>query len=166
MGTFLGWSAITMSKICKKHNLSTKILCVDTWLGSIEHWRKDLCNSLHQYDYFSNGTSIMYDQFCKNVISHELQDYIIGLPNTTKNIHKFLSFMNISADLIYVDASHEYDDVVEDLTLYYELLKPNGYIFGDDVVFSSVKSAAMAFSNFVRKPIQFSPNNQLYYIQK
>ena len=155
-----------MAKMCKNLGLDTKILCIDTWLGSVEHWRSDQCNSLNQYKYFSDGISVMYDKFCQNVISHELQNYIIGLPNTTKNMYKILSWLKIVADIVYVDASHEYDDVFEDLTLYYEILNPGGFIFGDDVCWPHVKSAAENFASSINKSIQFTPNNNLYYIKK
>jgi predicted O-methyltransferase YrrM len=166
LGSFLGWSAINMAKICKQNGLNTKILCIDTWLGSVEHWRTDMCNSLGSYNYFADGTSVMYDEFCKNVISHDAQDYIIGLPNTTKNMYKILTWLNVSADVIYVDASHEYDDVMDDLKMYYNLLKPNGYIFGDDVCWPTVKKAAEDFALTVQKTVQFTPHNELYFIQK
>jgi len=91
LGSYLGWSAITMANICKQNGIDCKILCIDTWLGSVEHWRKDKCNSLSKYNYFSNGTSTMFDSFCKNVISHGVENYIIPLPNTTDMMFKLLS---------------------------------------------------------------------------
>src|ERR1035437_5216555 len=45
-GSFLGQSAITMAKPCKNQGLQTTIFCVDTWLGSPEHWRNDQCNMM------------------------------------------------------------------------------------------------------------------------
>ena len=38
----------------------------------------------------------------------------------------------IFADLIYIDGSHEYEDVYQDLKNYNPLLNPNGIIWGDD----------------------------------
>lgn len=166
LGSYLGWSAITMAKICRDNNIDCKILCVDTWLGSIEHWRKDLCNSLHEYNYFENGLSGMFDNFCKNVVSHEVQDYIIPLPNTTQNMFSILKHYEVTANMIYVDASHEYDNVLEDLTMYYTLLNDNGYIFGDDVCWENVNKAAIDFTNTINKTLNYSKNKNLYYIKK
>ena len=42
----------------------------------------------------------------------------------------------------------------------------SGYIFGDDVCFSSVKKAVTDFSLFINKPLQFTPDNKLYYTNK
>ncbi len=166
LGSYLGWSAITMADICKQNSIETKILCVDTWLGSVEHWRKDQCNSLSKYNYFSNGTSTMFDSFCKNVISHDVQDYIIPLPNTTDMMFKLLSHYSIKSDIIYVDAAHEYESVLKDLTSYYTLLNEGGYIFGDDVCWPEVDKAATEFSKSINKQLQYSPNKNLYFIKK
>lgn len=166
LGSYLGWSSITMANICKENNIQCKILCVDTWLGSVEHWRKDQCNSLYKYDFFKNGISKMFDSFCKNVISHDVQNYILPLPNTTDTIYKLLSYYNIKADLIYVDASHEYDSVLKDLTSYYNILNYNGYIFGDDVCWPDVEKATIQFSKNIGKTLQYSQNKNLYYVRK
>jgi hypothetical protein len=155
-----------MADICKQNSIETKILCVDTWLGSVEHWRKDQCNSLSKYNYFSNGTSTMFDSFCKNVISHDVQDYIIPLPNTTDMMFKLLSHYSIKSDIIYVDAAHEYESVLKDLTSYYTLLNEGGYIFGDDVCWPEVDKAATEFSKNINKQLQYSPNKNLYFIKK
>lgn len=166
LGSYLGWSAVTMASICKQNNIECKILCIDTWLGSVEHWRKDQCNSLNKYNYFSEGTSTMYDAFCKNVISHGVEDYIIPLPNTTDVIYKLLVHYNITSDLIYVDASHDYESVLKDLTSYYTLLNDGGYIFGDDVCWPDVNNAAIEFSKQTNKQLHYSPNKNLYYLIK
>src|SRR5947208_1485127 len=47
VGTWKGHSANAMADSCKRMNLHTKIICVDTWLGSQEHylieqWRPEL----------------------------------------------------------------------------------------------------------------------------
>jgi cephalosporin hydroxylase len=166
IGTFLGWSAITMGSICKKYNLDTKILCVDTWLGSVEHWRVDLCNELKQYDFFQNGTSIMFDNFCKNVISHELENYIIPIPNTSNIAYQIFNHYNIKAELIYIDGDHSYEGVLNDLKLYFNILNSGGIIFGDDVCWEDVNKASLDFSKIVNHVIEYSPNKNLYYIKK
>jgi L-rhamnose mutarotase len=155
-----------MANICKQNGIDCKILCIDTWLGSVEHWRKDKCNSLSKYNYFSNGTSTMFDSFCKNVISHGVENYIIPLPNTTDMMFKLLSHYNIKSDLIYVDADHEYESVLKDLSSYYTILNDGGYIFGDDVCWQDVNNAAIEFCKNINKPLQYSPNKNLYYIKK
>ena len=52
----------------------------------------------------------------------------------------------VSADLIYLDASHDKKEVYADLRAYYLLLRDGGIIFGDDYKgWPGVKSAVDAF---------------------
>ena len=78
LGSYLGWSAITMSDICRQNNIDCKILCVDTWLGSVEHWRKDQCNSLSKYNYFSiiNNNDVCFAPITAN---HNVVCYSRGI---------------------------------------------------------------------------------------
>ena len=43
-----------------------------------------------------------------------------------------LKYYKIVADVIYLDASHEYESVKSDINAYYSLLKSGGTLFGDD----------------------------------
>lgn len=166
LGSWKGWSAIQMAKICRQRNLNTKILCVDTWLGSEEHWRTDKCNSLHEFSNFENGTSAIFDLFCKNVISNDVEDYIIPLPNTTATMARLFSHLGIMAQMIYVDASHTRQDVFTDLETYYKFLSAGGCIFGDDVCWPEVLAGAEDFAQSQSLSLQFTPNKNLYYFIK
>jgi hypothetical protein len=132
IGSYLGQSAITMAKATKTFELGTKMLCIDTWLGSPEHWRSDKCRCLRDFDYFAHGISTMYDQFVVNMILNKVDDMVVPLPNTSKNMHDVLKWKGVTADLIYVDGSHDKDDVCEDVILYAQLLNKGGFLFGDD----------------------------------
>jgi hypothetical protein len=132
LGSYLGQSAITMANATKKLGITSKIICVDTWLGSAEHWRNDKCNDLKYFQHFENGTSVMYDQFVINMIVNKVDDIIVPIPNTTRQAFDILQWKNISADLIYVDASHEMMDVYDDIMMYSKLLRKGGFLFGDD----------------------------------
>ena len=99
LGTFLGDSAITMAKSIRKNNLNCSIICVDTWLGSKEHWLTTECNLLSLFNNFETGTSELYYKFIKNVIDHKVDDIIIPMPTTT-NIASFRSIIaSISIDI-------------------------------------------------------------------
>jgi len=147
VGSFLGYSAVNMGRICKENNLDTKILCIDTWLGSQEHWTCKVNNYLDNYDYFENGISSMYDRFIQIVLSHDLENNIIPLPNTSYNMYLILKELNITADLIFVDGEHSAKGVYEDISNYWQLLNPGGALFGDDFTWPSVKEGCEKFSN-------------------
>ncbi|KAK3261712.1 hypothetical protein CYMTET_29389, partial [Cymbomonas tetramitiformis] len=38
----------------------------------------------------------------------------------------------VTADLVHIDAAHEYDDVMQDIRLWWPLIEPGGLLMGDD----------------------------------
>ena len=140
VGTWLGASAIHMAKICRELGLQTTIYCVDTWLGAEEFWTSKADTqerNLRQ----KNGYPQVYFDFLANVVQHECQDLIVPIPNTSTIGSIILQDRRVLADLIYIDGSHEYQDVKTDVLAYKKLLSPKGLMFGDDITWGSVKMA-------------------------
>jgi len=131
VGTWKGASAINMARICKKHNIQCQIFCIDTWLGAVEFWT-NLANTEERNLLLKNGYPQIYFQFLSNVVHTETDEYITPLPLPSNIAHKVLSYHGIKADLMYIDASHEYEDVLSDIHNYKKLLNKNGVMFGDD----------------------------------
>lgn len=148
VGSFLGYSAIKMAKEIKKQNLNTKIICVDTWLGSPEHYLmyKDKTDIRLNY---VNGYPTLYHKFISNVILNDVQDIIYPFPFPSSIAFKILKNLfdkhNIKADFIFVDGSHEEIDVYLDLYHYYQLLSDKGVIWGDDWAWGMVKEGVNKF---------------------
>lgn len=131
VGTWKGMSAINMGNYVKSTNRQAVIYCVDTWLGATEFWTY-ASNTPERDLKLKNGYPQIYYQFLSNVVHSNLQNVIIPVPNTSTNAARYFNHNNIKADLIYIDASHEYEDVLTDLNFYSRLLAPGGIIFGDD----------------------------------
>jgi hypothetical protein len=131
VGTWKGQSAINMGSKVKELGLNTTIHCVDTWLGAIEFWTSGK-NTRERNLNTLNGFPQVYYQFLSNVVHKNLQDIILPFPNTSENGYRYFKYNNITAQMIYIDASHEEDDVYKDLNNYYDLLENNGILFGDD----------------------------------
>jgi len=149
VGTWKGQSAINMGKYCKDNKLSTQIYCVDTWLGALEFWG-DLKDTPERNLLLKNGYPQIYYQFLSNVVHNEVQDYITPLPMTSLIGAKYFESQKMKAELIYIDASHDYVDVIRDIKAYYDLLTPNGIIFGDDYeAWQDVKKAVNEFATVV-----------------
>lgn len=147
VGSWKGKSAINMAKIIQKNNLKCTIICIDTWLGSVEHWinKTKFYPSLKiKYGYPS-----LYFTFMANVISNNVQDIIVPFPSTSENAAEFLKKKGIEAELIYIDAAHEYKPVLRDLNCYWDLLKSNGILFGDDYI--GWDGVTKAVNEFVKK---------------
>jgi hypothetical protein len=131
VGTWKGQSAITMGNAVREFGLNTTIHCVDTWLGAIEFWTTGKGTSERNL-MTVNGYPQVYYQFLSNVVHNNLQDIILPFPNTSENGYRYFKYNNITSQMIYIDASHEEDDVYKDLNNYYDLLENNGILFGDD----------------------------------
>jgi hypothetical protein len=133
VGTWKGRCAINMAKKIRDMGLSCEIICVDTWLGSTEHWlataeRQSWRDSLR----LQHGYPQLYRTFLSNVITHGCQNYITPIPLPSDSAFVLLKQFGIVADLIYIDASHEYDSAFRDLSSYWQILKEGGILIVDD----------------------------------
>jgi len=165
VGTWKGQSAINMGNTVKKLELNTTIYCVDTWLGAIEFWtwlKHTKERNLEQ----RHGYPQIYYQFLSNVVHSGLQDVIIPFPNTSETGFRYFKGLGITAELIYIDASHEEEDVYNDVRKYYTLLTNNGIIFGDDYYsWEGVRNAVNRFvaeNNFTLEILE----NNFWLIRK
>lgn len=131
VGSWKGSSAIAMAKSLQTLGITATIICVDTWLGGLNQWTvKGNDWSIHPF--LVNGYPSVYYQFFSNMIHAEVSDYILPIPNTSINVARYLQSKQIQADMVYIDGSHEYEDVYQDLNHYYPLVKKGGIIWGDD----------------------------------
>jgi hypothetical protein len=71
-----------------------------------------------------------------------LQDYITPLPVDSINGSEILLHYEIMADLIYIDAGHDYNSVRMDFIHYARNLREGGYLLGDDWFHEPIKAAA------------------------
>ena len=140
VGTWKGRSAIQMAKYCLKHKKDFEIVCVDTWLGSVEHWAGVDPNLRNKN--FKNGRPNIYEQFLSNVVRSGMEKYITPFPIDSINGALSLHLLKAQADIIYIDAGHEYLSVKCDLYEYSKLVRPGGCILGDDFFYGPVASAA------------------------
>lgn len=139
VGTWKGASAIHMAQTMLKYYDDFEILCIDTFLGSVEHW-VDQQGSL--FGGIKNGRPMVYEQFLSNVVHFQLTDYITPLPIDSINGSEILAKLGVQPDLIYIDAAHDYVSVRNDLTNYATCLRPGGYLLGDDWFHEPIKRAA------------------------
>jgi len=143
IGSWKGQSAINMGTFLRNSGLPCKIICVDTWLGSLEFINSDSADR-NVYPVF--GFPQIYYQFLSNVMKSGLEDVIIPFPQTSSNACRWLENKGIQFDMIYIDGSNEYRDIVMDLECCWPLLKKEGVIFGDDYChFHEIKRAVNEF---------------------
>lgn len=126
VGSWKGRSAMHFAKAAPE----ATIFCVDTWLGGIDHFLSELPQDDRKLDRLGNPR--LYELFLRNFIGKPEAAHIHPIRQTSVNAAKALRHHGVLADLIYIDGSHEYEDVYADLCAYYPLLAAGGRIFGDD----------------------------------
>ena len=144
VGTWLGGSALVMAEALKVQGTGT-LLCIDTWLGSVEFYldptpARDL-NLRH-------GHPDVYEQFISNVVIRGHDTRIQPWPMPSRMAAQLLQARDVTADLIYLDGSHEPRDVTDDLCAYWPRVRPGGVLFGDDYhpAWPSVTTAVNTFA--------------------
>jgi predicted O-methyltransferase YrrM len=146
LGSWYGQSAITMGLSCKNLGLDTEIVCVDTWLGSAEHW---LVPPYREMLRMKDGRPEFYHQFLANVMHAGLQDFITPFPATVSVACVVLN-NRAKFDLIYVDAGHLGPEPAECLNASAPLLADGGVTFGHDIHWPDVANAVGHWSALYR----------------
>ncbi len=148
VGTWKGGSALEMARHLDRLGLdSSRILCVDTWLGALEMWGDQSDTDRYQSLQLKHGYPQLYYQFLANVCHRGAQQRIIPFPLPSATASQWLALRSVRAELIYVDGSHEEEDVHADLVDYWDLLAPGGILFGDDYSWTGVKLAVDRFAS-------------------
>lgn len=134
VGSWKGRSAVNIVKTCQKHGLTTQLLCVDTWLGSLENYSRHTEDNkwLHEALHLEHGYPKLHQTFLSNMIRYEVSNSVIPLPLPSSIAARVIEDKGIQADVIYIDGSHDYHDCVNDLRDYWPLLRDGGILFGDD----------------------------------
>ncbi len=163
VGSFVGFSAITMAEHLDRQKNPCAILCIDTWLGSLEYWRnkQSMQDSGMQ---LSHGYPQWYFSFLTNIAVTKHADRVVPLPLPTLIAARLLKEKGIMADLIYIDASHDEKDVYEDMMAYWPLVNQGGALFGDDWQWESVARAVQRFCT--ERGLEFQHDAVNWIIQK
>jgi hypothetical protein len=157
VGVWKGASTILLADLLRQHGVSGAVIAVDTFLGNVEHW--DRSSGFAGLMPFRFGRPLLYDQFLSNVVRAGAHDRIVPLPQTTPLSSLLLSKIGVQAGLIHIDASHDYEDVLNDARLYWDILAPGGFLIGDDYNedWPDVMEAADAFAAEKNVPLMNSP---------
>jgi predicted O-methyltransferase YrrM len=146
VGSWKGRSAIYMAN--RTVQKMPHIICVDTWLGAAEMWTKperDEVPERYKGLNLKNGYPSLFYDFLSYVKNSGHSERITPLPNTSHIGSMILNRMEIIADVIFIDGSHDFHDVMSDLNDYWDLLSPNGIMIGDDYDWLGVWSAISKF---------------------
>lgn len=115
VGSWKGKSSAYMAVEIANSNKQIDFYCADTWEGSVEHKdNPDLKN--------------LYEIFIENM--NPVKDFYIPLKMTS--IEASEKFQDRSLDFVFIDASHEYEDVKNDINVWIKKVKIGGVLAGHD----------------------------------
>jgi hypothetical protein len=141
VGSWEGASTISWAECAEK------VICIDTWLGSIEHYENSMMftDESQMFKVELDGTEWSRDRlmkqdgypsifktFADNIRKNKLQNKVIPITIDCNQGYKILAKSGIKADIVYIDAAHDYDAVMNDLVNCYHLLNDMGHLCGDD----------------------------------
>lgn len=116
LGTWAGHGAARLADAAPQ----AQIICIDHWQGSREHWADENLRARLPY---------LYRAFVANTWS--LSHRMIPIKSVTLIGMQEIASCGIRPDLIYVDASHEYEEVKRDVETARRLF-PDAILCGDD----------------------------------
>jgi precorrin-6B methylase 2 len=122
VGAWKGASTLHIARLAPE----AIVIDVDTWLGSIEHMAREH-DVPRQFGY-----PVLYHQYLKNIATKPEADRIFPLPQTSVAAARMIATMAVQIDLIYIDGTHEVNEVYADISAYWKLLRKGGVMFGDD----------------------------------
>ena len=103
------------------------VVCIDTWLGN-----------MHQY--LEEGTrrqlTTLYEQFLANLWAH--RERVVPLRETSFVGLQIIKHLGVKPDVVFVDGSHDTDDVRRDVLMAHEC-NHEAVIVGDDWQWAEVR---------------------------
>lgn len=142
IGTWKGASALHMTRLLDDFGIrDAEICCVDTWLGSLEFWLNRDDPEVYGALALRHGYPSVYYTFLKNVAAAGFQHTVTPFPVPSSLAAKFFAHHEVKFDLIYIDGSHDYEDVASDISNCSNLLSARGVLFGDDHDWPAVQRA-------------------------
>lgn len=122
VGCWLGRSAAFMGVEIINSKKDLELYCIDHWKGSIEH---------------ENVPKDLFEQFKQNI--EPVSSVVI--PTKGDSAAMAHHFPDGDFYFVFVDAGHEYADVVADITAWLPKVQKGGILAGDDYSMDGVKAA-------------------------
>lgn len=141
IGSWEGASTLSWAEYAEK------VICIDTWLGSVEHYensmmfddgqevfRVELSGTEWSRDRLmqEDGYPSIFKTFADNIRRNSYQDRVVPITIDCNQGYIIIAKSGIKADVVYIDAAHDYDAVINDLVKSYHILNEDGHLCGDD----------------------------------
>jgi beta-1,4-mannosyl-glycoprotein beta-1,4-N-acetylglucosaminyltransferase len=131
VGSYKGRSSAYMAVEIALSGKTIRFDCVDTWAGSEEHQAGEL---FEDADVVNNR---LYDVFLKNM--EPVNGYYTPVRATSLEAAKL--YGDNSLDMVFIDAAHDYENVLADIIAWSPKVKSDGIISGHDWHHPPIKQA-------------------------
>jgi len=138
VGAWFGKSTNYLVTKIKESGKDIKLTTIDTWKGTDGE-------ELHQSIVGAFNGDIFYEFIDNTVLSNNYGKFEM-IKDTSHNAAN--QFSNGSIDYIMLDAGHSYEDVKDDISFWYNKVKPGGTISGDDYGGSFFPGVTRAVNEF------------------
>jgi hypothetical protein len=125
VGSWQGASICYLATEFKNRNKQAELFAVDTWKGSPVDEHRKLISDL-------GGDEVLYTTFLNHMKQGGVDDMV--KPMRMPSIEASAQFADESLDAVFIDASHFYKDVLDDIKHWYPKVKKGGKISGHDYV--------------------------------
>ena len=130
IGSWAGGSTITFAEAIKKYNGDQgRVVAVDAWRNF--HGKDHIEKKSHRVMEHALSQGKIFNLFLHNVRSAGYENIVIPCRGWSSVVLPLMR--NASMDFIFVDGSHFYKDVMNDLKESARILKDGGILCGDDL---------------------------------
>lgn len=145
-GSWQGRSALAFLLQATKSHPNATITCVDTWLGSSEHWSNTVGGewSFGNLDVV-DGEPRIIETFRRTIHEHGFDQNVRILRCPTAFSEKWLKKNVPDPDLVYIDADHSTEAVYRDIGIACRLVT-QGLVCGDDWPWISVRRGILKYA--------------------
>jgi hypothetical protein len=128
-------SAAFMSVEILNSNKHIKFDCIDTWAGSEEH--VDIKSPF--YEPLLETKDGLYNHCVSNLIPVKDIVNLVRLPS----IKAAETYQDKTLDFVFIDAAHDYDNVVADIKTWLPKVRIGGILAGHDINHPPIKNATV-----------------------
>lgn len=151
VGNYLGRSLCSLAELTKIHNKKFSLIGVDTCLGS---GPEGLLQKNYHQAAVDHGGGTFAGTLHKNIIDCGFANDITLIITDSLTSAKLIT--DETLDWVHLDARHDYEGLIEDITTWLPKIKKGGWISGDDYNQSKWPSVVQAVSELLPEATTWS----------
>jgi predicted O-methyltransferase YrrM len=166
-GTWQGRSALAFLMEATKAHPQATITCVDTWLGSSEHWASVFKKGEWAFENLAivEGEPTFIETFRAAIREHGFSNNVKILRCPTAFSESYLAENATNPDLFYIDADHSSAAVMEDIAIA-SRITTHGLVCGDDWGWRTVRWGVLKSAVRLGVDMFVSPDKKTWALGK